>query len=107
MPLSRALPREPVGPTTVILNCCVAVCRGELASDACTVKLEVPAEVGVPEICPLVERVKPAGKAPVMRVQVYGVAPPVAARIWLYGVDCAPFGSVVSQSEPSRARKRQ
>jgi hypothetical protein len=34
-----------------------------------TVKVEEPAVVGVPEIVPLVERVKPAGKDPELMLQ--------------------------------------
>jgi hypothetical protein len=49
-----------------------------------TVKLEVPAVVGVPLITPvLAVRLKPAGKVPVAIDQLKGVLPPVAANVWL------------------------
>jgi len=43
-----------------------------------TVKENVPAAVGVPEITPVVDNVNPAGKLPVVTAQVYGETPPVA-----------------------------
>lgn len=44
-------------------------------------KLKVPLAVGVPEIRPvLVERLRPAGRLPVLIDQAYGVVPPVASR---------------------------
>ena len=55
---------------------CWAVSR--LASVTWTVKLLVPAVVGVPEIAPEEDSVRPAGRAPVARAQVYGAIPPVA-----------------------------
>ena len=61
---------------------------------AFTVKLEVPAAVGVPVIVPLVFRVNPAGSVPLEMLHVMGVVP-VAARVWLYAVPTVPFGSVV------------
>ena len=45
---------------TTRLNVWVAVSAGELESVTCTVKEEVPAAVGVPEIAPALERLKPA-----------------------------------------------
>lgn len=45
-----------------------------------TVKLLVPAVVGVPVITPAVLMVSPAGRVPAVLDQVYGVVPPVAAR---------------------------
>jgi len=46
-----------------------------------TVNPKVPAPVGVPEIVPVEERVKPAGRAPELMLQEYGVVPPDAARV--------------------------
>jgi hypothetical protein len=54
---------------------------GVVESVAFTVKVENPAVVGVPEIVPLVERVKPAGKDPELTLHEYGVVPPVAANV--------------------------
>jgi hypothetical protein len=64
-----------------MLNACVAACAGELESVTWTVKLLPPAVVGVPEICPLAERVKPEGRVPENSDQLYGAVPPVAARL--------------------------
>ena len=50
---------------------------------ALTVKLDVPAAVGVPVIAPvLLLSFKPAGREPAVMVQTMGVWP-VAARVWL------------------------
>ena len=49
---------------TSILRFAVAVAAGEAESFACTVKAEVPACVGVPEIRPDPEMVSPTGKLP-------------------------------------------
>ena len=62
----------------VTLNVCVAVSAGELESVTCTVNDDVPAAVGVPEIAPALESVKPALSVPVVIVHLYGVVPPVA-----------------------------
>jgi hypothetical protein len=43
-----------------------------------TVKLDDPAAVGVPDIVPAPDNVRPAGKAPAEMVHVYGVVPPAA-----------------------------
>ena len=59
---------------------------------ALTVKLDVPAVVGVPEITPAVERVKPPGNVPVSTLHVIGVSP-VAASVWLYAVPTVPLGN--------------
>ena len=53
-----------------------------LLSVTCAVKLDVPAELGVPDIDPLDEFSEiPAGRLPLAIDQVYGAAPPVAARV--------------------------
>src|SRR5579862_9698997 len=58
-----------------------------------TVKVAVPDAVGVPLMAPLELNVRPAGKAPVASVQVYGAVPPVAASVApTYGVFKTPFG---------------
>lgn len=46
-----------------------------------TVKLNEPEVVGVPEIVPAATRVRPPGREPELRLQVYGVTPPVAAKV--------------------------
>jgi hypothetical protein len=44
------------------------------------VKLEVPADVGVPEMTPAELSVSPAGRLPVDRDQLYGGVPPETPR---------------------------
>jgi hypothetical protein len=51
------------------------------ASIIWTIKLKEPASAGMPLIKPLLLRVIPAGRAPLRMDQVYGVVPPVAARV--------------------------
>ena len=66
-----------------------------VALAALTVKSNVPASVGVPEITPVASpRVNPSGNAPLARLQVMG-ASPAAASVWLYAVPTVPFGNVV------------
>ena len=48
-----------------------------------TVKLKVPAAVGVPLRTPAEDRFRPAGSVPADTDQLYGVVPPVAASAWL------------------------
>jgi hypothetical protein len=66
-----------------MLNDCVAVCGvGAVESVTLTVKLNVPAVVGVPEIVPLAAAsVRPAGNVPELMLQLYGVVPPLAANV--------------------------
>ena len=60
------------------------VALGRVPLAAWTVKLNVPAAVGVPLTRPLVAlRVRPAGSEPVMTLQVIG-AVPVAVKVWVY-----------------------
>ena len=62
---------------------------------AFTVKVNVPVAVGVPEMIPERERVRPAGRLlPLSSVQVMG-AVPVAARVWLYASPTLPPCRVV------------
>jgi len=60
-------------------SACVAV-RDPLSVTR-TVIFEVPAVVGVPLIAPDEFNDNPAGKVPAARSQVYGVVPPVAAKL--------------------------
>ena len=55
-----------------------------------TVKLDVPAVVGVPLKTPAALRVNPAGGVPTVTNQLYGGVPPVAANVWLYAVPTVP-----------------
>src|SRR3990172_5132546 len=55
-----------------------------LASLTCTVKVDVPVVVGVPDMTPVEgSRAKPAGRVPDETDQVYGIFPPTAVRVWL------------------------
>jgi hypothetical protein len=75
----------------------LAVCWvGVLLSVNVTVRGNVPLAVGVPAIAPVEEfRVNPAGRAPVMIDQVYGVAPLCPVRLNEYGDPAVPVGSAV------------
>src|SRR5271169_3952586 len=75
LPFSRE-----VGPLIARLSGALAVPAGVSESLTCTVKFDVPWEVGVPEINPEVLMVRPAGKAPDVTDQEYGGTPPEAAK---------------------------
>lgn len=66
---------------TVMLSAWLTVTAGDSESVTVTVKLEVPVAVGVPVMESdepvFVPRVKPAGKLPLVMLQVYGPMPPV------------------------------
>jgi hypothetical protein len=69
---------------TIIERAFVAVLAvGVVESVTVTVKFEVAAVVGVPEITPAELSVNPAGSVPVVTAHVYGVVPLLAARVWL------------------------
>jgi hypothetical protein len=80
---------------TVTLNAFVAVCAvGTVESVTLAVKLNVPAAVGVPEIVPLAAAsVRPAGNAPELMLQLYGVVPPLAANVVVYAVPTCAEGT--------------
>jgi hypothetical protein len=89
---------------TVTLNAFVAVCAvGTVESVTLAAKVNVPAAVGVPEIVPLAAAsVRPAGNAPELMLQLYGVVPPLACNVVVYAVPTVPPGSdaaVVSVNE--------
>ena len=56
-----------------------------LESVPLTVKVKLPAAVGVPETRPALDRARPGGSAPLAGVvlNVYGAAPPLAVSDWL------------------------
>jgi hypothetical protein len=56
-----------------------------LASVTFATKLLLPDPVGVPLICPLLLRVRPAGKLPELSDHVYGNVPPLAISVAKYG----------------------
>jgi hypothetical protein len=67
-----------IAAVTERLNVAFVVAEGEPASATVTVMGKLPAVVGVPEMIPLLERVRPAGRAAVD--QTYGAVPPAASR---------------------------
>jgi hypothetical protein len=74
---------------------CVAVCAvGVVESVTLAMKLNGPDAVGVPEIVPVAaDSVRPPGKAPELTLQLYGVVPPVAARVVEYATPACPEGT--------------
>jgi hypothetical protein len=52
------------GALAVIDSCADAVCDGEALSDTVTVNVDVPVDVGVPEITPAADMLNPAGRLP-------------------------------------------
>ena len=68
-----------------------AVAETDALSVTLTVKLDGPAEVGVPEIV-LPERLKPAGSCPLATDHVYGGVPPVAFSSCEYATPTVPGG---------------
>lgn len=83
------IPFVPVGRDVVVIVNWVMVMLNALVPDAFkvsvafTVKPNVPVFVGVPEITPPEERVRPFGNEPPVSDQVYGPVPPLAASVWL------------------------
>ena len=54
---------------------------GDSESVTCAVMVKLPEAVGEPLIAPVAEfKVTPAGNAPAVMAQLYGVVPPVAAK---------------------------
>jgi hypothetical protein len=71
-----------VAAATVMLKALVAVCGEPAESVTCKVKLETPIAVGVPEMTPVpLFSDIPAGSEPFDMDHVYGVVPPLAARL--------------------------
>lgn len=88
-----------VAELTVMLSAFVAVCAGEPESVPFTVKLLVPAVVGIPVIAPVAAfKFNPAGKAPVVIDHVTAPVPPVAPSVVLYAVPTVPFGRLVVET---------
>ena len=71
------------GGLIVMLSAWVLVCGGVLESLAETVKLDVPAAVGVPEIAPEALRFRPVGKLPWLMLQVIVPVPPTLLSVAL------------------------
>ena len=68
-------------PLIVIESACIAV-RPPLSVTP-TVKLEVPAVVGVPPITPVGDNDNPGGNAPIARDHEYAGVPPAAVNVWV------------------------
>jgi hypothetical protein len=83
---------------TVMLICFVAVSAGLPESATWTVKVDVPVAVGVPEITPLLLRLKPLGSVPEAKLHVRAPAPPLACRVTEYAAPTVPAvrGEVVA-----------
>jgi len=47
-----------------------------------TVKVNVPEPVGDPEMAPALVKLNPAGSAPALTANEYGVKPPEAVTVW-------------------------
>jgi hypothetical protein len=56
------------------------VCALDSESVTCTLNIDVPLELGVPEITPAWLRLKPEGNSPLKSDHVYGGAPPAACK---------------------------
>ena len=83
---------------TAMLSCFVAVSAGLPESATWTVKVDVPVAVGVPEITPLLLRLKPLGSVPEAKLHVRAPAPPLACRVTEYAAPTVPAvrGEVVA-----------
>ena len=91
MPLgSEAVTMARVAGLTVMLSCFVAVSAGLPESATWTVKVDVPVAVGVPEITPLLLRLKPLGSVPEAKLHVRAPAPPLACRVTEYAAPTVP-----------------
>jgi hypothetical protein len=79
---SDAVVTDKAGFTTMLRLAVAVLAVGVSESVTVTVKLEVPAVVGVPDITPVEAlRIRPAGKLPVVTAHEYGVMPPVACKV--------------------------
>jgi hypothetical protein len=103
-------PTVPPGKVLVIVNAAGAMtmvsfaltfCVGLPESVTFTVTGEEPCVVGVPLTVQPV-RLRPAGNAPVIEHE-YGVTPPVAPIIALYGTPTVPFGNVFVRARAAGA----
>jgi len=96
----------------VRLSVCVALCEGIAESCTSTVKVEVPGDKGVPEICPsvitvggdpevvvIVCSVNPGGSEPLNKLQVSGGIPPFELIEALYATPTDPCCSDVVTME--------
>ena len=83
-----------------IESAAVADCVGDEESVTRTPKLAVPAVVAVPAITPVDGfKVSPAGSAPLVIAQVYGVLPPFACSVAEYATPTVASAGVCAGSE--------
>jgi hypothetical protein len=78
------------GVEIVIDSVAIAFTAGDSLSATWMVNVAVPPAVGFPEITPVFDNVRPAGKLPAAMVHVYPGVPPVAAIAALYAVPVWP-----------------
>ena len=84
---------------TMIDSAALACCAGDPMSLTVTVKLVVPAAVGVPEITPVdAFRVNPAASDPELTDQVSLPVPPVAASCVVYAEPTTPGGRLAVET---------
>lgn len=87
----------------LMVNDFEAVCAvGVVESVTFIVKLNEPDAVGVPEMVPAAESVRPAGRAPELTLQLYGVVPPLAPSVAEYALPEAPLDNelvLIARSE--------
>jgi hypothetical protein len=80
VPFARLVVVTTGAAATTILNACSS--NAEFVSVTRTVKLNVPATVGVPLITPvLLFKLRPAGNDPTVIDQLNGAVPPLAASV--------------------------
>lgn len=87
---------------TAIVDLTEAYWIGLPLSATCTVRVELPAVVGVPVTAPVAEfRLRPAGKEPLTMDQTYGLVPPVTVKPPLYVCPTAPDGRFAETDRPA------
>jgi hypothetical protein len=80
---------------TVIDSCAEALWAGDALSFTARVKVAVPFAVGVPEICPALDRLNPGGRFPDAIDHVYPGVPPLAPSVVLYELPFFPPARLV------------
>jgi hypothetical protein len=91
--LGNVLVNASVAGAMMIVSTWLTFCAGEPASVTLTVRIALPAVVGVPLTTHPV-RLRPSGNAPVIE-QLYGEVPPFAVIVELYATPTVPFGNVL------------
>jgi hypothetical protein len=78
---------------TEIVREAVVLCGLPAESSTVTEKPYCPPAVGVPDICPPLDRLRPGGNCPDPSFQLYGVVPPLACKAAEYGWLVVPLGN--------------